>query len=790
MRRDMVNERCDKRQWSFVTYGTNVDVHDNGYSGSVEDNNLSVWSLNGRGKLVPASTDGLAFYYTILNPKTDNFTLSADLQVEQWTFSNGQDGFGLMVCDTIGEMGDETSLWNNSYMASVTKVQYFYDRAQRKASDVGERYIMHLGVGAQEKKGITKQCLEDGTQPQHIVSTMHTLETTAGDRGCEAGVYNIVGNYTNTDTDMHSLMEKTTFHLSIQRNNTGYIVSYTDENGKTNAHTFYHEDKKDGLTWLDNGKIYVGFYAARNAKMQVRNVELQTIRPEEDAPAQKRPMQYVTPTVEVLSPTVCNKEAYAVCLLTNADGKAKVQRGDGSVSAENVTVTAGVKCHIDTAMTEGVNELKITFTPDADYAPSEYERLSTYEDICLDWQVTWKTNPGEVVYIAPDGRADGDGSKEHPLDVQTALNGALPGQKLLLQGGTYLLEKPLVVERGIDGREDAYISLMPAEGEERAVFDFQRKCEGMTIGGDYWHFKNFTVTNTKVSHKGIHVGGSYNILEQICACRNGNTGLQISRYDIHDERELWPRYNKILNCTSYLNADAGYTDSDGFAAKITVAEGNVFEGCISAYNADDGFDLFAKVESGATGKVVIRHCLAFKNGYILDKDGKEVHVGLGNGFKLGGSSFACGHTLEESIAFANGLKGIDSNNCPDCKVYKAVSFNNEASNVAFYTTDAPDTDFYARGIVSFRDGAGEGELLRGEGSQKPEYIYDASNYYWDGTQSCNNQGMPMQKEWFVSTDVYQAIHGGITRRADGSIDRNGFLEYTDLAPEEVRFALS
>lgn len=67
-----------------------------------------------------------------------------------------------------------------------------------------------------------------------------------------------------------------------------------------------------------------------------------------------------------------------------------------------------------------------------------------------------------------------------------------------------------------------------------------------------------------------------------------------------------------MNCSSYLNADKGYEDADGFAAKLTVGQGNVFDGCIAAYNADDGWDLFAKVQSGSIGVVTIQNCVAFK----------------------------------------------------------------------------------------------------------------------------------------------------------------------------------
>ncbi len=38
----------------------------------------------------------------------------------------------------------------------------------------------------------------------------------------------------------------------------------------------------------------------------------------------------------------------------------------------------------------------------------------------------------------------------------------------------------------------------------------------------------------------------------------------------------------------------GYEDADGFAAKLTVGDGNVFDGCISYNNADDGWDLLLR----------------------------------------------------------------------------------------------------------------------------------------------------------------------------------------------------
>ena len=94
-----------------------------------------------------------------------------------------------------------------------------------------------------------------------------------------------------------------------------------------------------------------------------------------------------------------------------------------------------------------------------------------------------------------------------------------------------------------------------------------------------------------------------------------------------------PAYNQVV-CTSYNNADNGYEDADGFAAKLTCGPGNVFDGCIAYNNADDGWDLYAKIQTGPIGVVTIKNCIAYSNGYLSD----GTNAGNGNGFKLGGTS--------------------------------------------------------------------------------------------------------------------------------------------------------
>lgn len=772
-----------KKNWQFSAYGSGVDTKNNGYEGSYESGKVRVFSKSGKGKLVPNSTDGLAFYYTTIDPETENFTLTADVTVDTWTYSNGQEGFGLMAADNVGVNGDATTFWNNSYMASVTKVEYYWDSVEQKVSDVGDKYSMYLGVGAQEKTGVTQDNLAgmlDGSAVSEFNTKMHPLDLYAPLNGYASGQYNRVGNMTGANK-AENLDTKTTFKLTIQRNNTGYFLSYTDEAGVTTTKKFYHGDDGDELTKLDPNNIYVGFFASRNADITVTNMQLTTINPENDVPAEERPITYVTPSVTIESSSMSNTEDYEVVYYGNVDGKLYLANGTQTL-AGFIDIKANTKYKFNTKLVPGDNTFVCKVAPDLKYCPSKYEKLSSYDVIDFTKKVTYKNNTRNVVYVAPQASSKGVGSKQDPKSIYEAVKWAAPGDVIMLMGGTYEMNGTLTIDRGISGTADKMITMMAdPESSRRPVFNFGKKSSGMVFAGDYWNFKGFDVTNSSAGQKGIQVSGSNNVLNDIRAYRNGNTGIQISRYKSSDLKEDWPANNLILNCTSYLNADPGYEDADGFAAKLTIGEGNVFDGCIAAYNADDGWDLFAKIETGPIGKVVIKNSIAFKNGYVINEfTGAEINAGNGNGFKMGGESITGYHELQNSIAFGNKAKGIDSNSCPDNQVKNSTSFDNESFNVAFYTNNAKNTDYSATGIISYKKSNTEAENIKPRGMQDESKIYNLTNFYFNGSKSTNGKEV-VTDDWFVSLDMDKAIHGGITRNADGSINMNGFLELVDAS---------
>lgn len=784
-----------QRVWRVSTYGSSTDSKNNGVIGNANDGKVTVYSEGGKGKIVPGSTDGLTFYYTAIDPETENFTLTADIHVDSWTLSNGQEGFGMMAADAVGSNGDGTAFWNNAYQAIATKVEYYWDGEDVTTDISANKISMKLGLGAISRLGVTADdvaAIKNGTitMPAGYVSETTTLETGAATNG--PGTYNLVGNW-NKKAEPTGNLENllADFRLQIQRNNTGYYLRYLDKDNKVIKEVRYYDLERNSLTQIDKDNIYVGFFASRNARITVSNIDLKTISPADDEKAEEREIQYVYPINTIESPVFSNSADYNLVYYGNADGTLVVKDQNGK-EVLNKEFKALTKETVALKLNSGKNTFTINFIPDKEYKPGEFKLMTSYDPVTINHTVEYKTVENNNIYVSPNGKSNAAGTKDAPMDIYTAVKIAAPGQKILIKEGTYNLSGTVKVERGINGTADAMIYMIAdPEAGSRPVFDFGGKCAGMILAGDYWYFQGFDVTRSADAQKGIQVSGNHNILDQIKAYKNGNTGIQISRYLGTDQFNQWPAHNTILNCSSYLNADKGYEDADGFAAKLTVGQGNVFDGCIAAYNADDGWDLFAKVQSGSIGVVTIQNCVAFKNGYILDENGREINAGNGNGFKMGGDSMPGAHVLKNSVAFANKAKGIDSNSCPDIKVYSSTTFDNESYNVAFYTNTAVNTAFVADGILSYKVSNKVAEQFKLLGTQNAADVKGVTNYYFDGSKSVNNNGKEAAASWFKSLDTASALRdGGITRNADGTINMNGFLELTDEVPEGVGARMS
>lgn len=823
---------------------------------------VRVWSWDGKGKIVPKDTDGLAFYYTEINPQTTNFKLSANLHVNRWNLTNGQEGFGILAADRIGKDGNSEYHWTNSYTAVASKVDYYWDSVNGKVSkDEGTKISLKLGIGTTAKTGVTAENLpvfeNDVTS---AVQSWYNSETLPLDTSVRSNIYdNIIANGISTATkDVPELIED--FKLGIELNATGYFVSYTPlvknadgtfSDGTTVTQKYYD---RDALSKIKKNTVYVGFFTSRYADITFRNVRFDTRRYDPDEAVETRPVDEVKLKASVSSSKTANNADYKLVYNANWKGKVTVRDESGAViktdeivgsPEEDGSVTVDVKLNV------GENKFQVTFDPDLNYDPyngSPYARLTSYDAKVETVSITWKKYgaDGNVLYVSPKGTASGDGTKVNPLDIYTAVKYVQPGQTIYLMGGIYNLTSTIKVNRGVDGTKDKMIYMLAdpetCVGGVRPVFDFNGVCPGMVFAGNYWYCSGFDVTKSANQAKGIQVSGNNNVLDGLCIYKNGSTGLQISRLLTSDKTiEDWPANNLILNCTSYLNSDAGYEDADGFAAKLTVGQGNVFQGCVAAFNADDGWDLFAKVETGPIGDVVIRDSIAYRNGYLLRnadtgepawygeaQNIEEIDAGNGNGFKLGGSSISGRHRVENSVSFYNKSKGIDSNSGPDIQVKDSISFNNESFNIAMYS-NAAKTDYGANGVISYKNNSNLYDIEDRIGLKSNNAasslvntqadcvtkVFNNTNFFWNKlscvsesgsnfyknyatwTDKSKNPGKPsiyVKDSWFKSLDYDKwfkencsTIHSA-SRNADGTINLHGFLELTEEGKQAMAAA--
>ena len=735
------------------------------------------------GKFVSSDpADGISFYYTTIDPARENFYLQADVTIDYVNPTpDGQEGFALMVRDMIGTRGESASFESN--LVSVTGTKLPYD-AMNGSSEVKDM------VGVRSYTGIS--------DPSSIDSD--TLK-----------VYR-----QGFDANGTAIRQGDTYRVSLEKTDYAYIVAQyaINPDGSTGAvlgrHTLYipardpSAERVSGYDELDDPMLvqddaaYVGFAAARGMNVTFSNITFTTSAWNADGwhpqEAEAVPTDY-----RITSPATAAEDSYTLVFKANADGVAKVYQ-NGALVDENVAVAAGVE-FARTYPISGDTTFQVAFTPDPDYKISAFEVLNSYDTAVVEKTVSVRRiGSGGTIYVAPGGQSvNGGTSYADAVDLQTALDYATAGQTILLQPGSYDMSgKLLKVARGRSGAAGQPITLKGDGGY--ATLDFGRSGTGFELWGDYWNVSWINVTNTADGSKGMQLSGHWCNLERMNFYNNGNTGLQVSGSS-EETIEKWPSNNTILNCTSINNADSQMEDADGFAAKLTTGEGNVFDGCIAAYNADDGLDFFAKVATGSIGATTIRNSVAYRNGWIkvtpgstakdwtfaavtcdrngtltVDPAAEELDAGNGNGFKMGGSNMAGAHVLENSISYENKAKGIDSNSGLDIKVYNSTSFNNGSYNVALYTSDkGAATGFEAEGVLSFRtDGKDTGEQIELQ-SQSTTDVYGRTNYYWDtGTQSSHNSSSAqtsVSRFWFWNLNT----NCEPTRNSDGSINMHGLL---------------
>jgi hypothetical protein len=685
------------------------------HSFSVPEGSINMQATGNGGKIA-GSEDGITFLFREVDI-SKNFKLSADFTVvgfgggaqgdggpgDATVTSNGQEGWGLMARDFVpqypGKRMDQVKETFPDFLDPGTVMSGSGVRAGVSGGDGNMIMVggVKRGVRVYWRQGTKASADNDYDETGNPTTTLYM------DSG------NTKFDYIPKELPDYTMYEtlparidfpawNSTYRLTLEKTNNDFraIIEPPAEKGGAETYSIPLYDILDGV---NKNTYYVGFFAARDACVNVTNIEYFEANAEDCAPyVEPEPILY-TPSLEVLSPAAWGGTDYLYAK-SNVAGSLTVAMNGREIPAGAITGEwmaepsngSAVPFTLFTVPTyphiEGENVFTLMFYPAKDQAVlGEGYDINSGAPIRKTFTVTKQPIHGGTgdIYVSPNGQKRNHGTAGSPLDLETALKYVFPGQKIIMQDGVY---SPLAVNipRYSDGKY-GQIKTLEAEHRDKAIIDFGKNLasKGFILAGNYWKLDGIHVRNTPDKVKGLTVMGKNNVVSFVKTYSNGDTGLQISGQNAEAKR-LWPSGNRIEYCESYDNKDAATADADGFAAKLTVGEDNVFSWCVAHHNCDDGWDLFSKRETGAIGVVKIDHCVSYMNGATM----AGFISGDGNGFKMGGEGIAVFHEIRQSLSFREKSSNITSNSNPALMVYDCTAYNTGGGSITIRSGDGTD----------------------------------------------------------------------------------------------------
>lgn len=539
-----------------------------------------------------------------------------------------------------------------------------------------------------------------------------------------------------------------TYKLMMKKNNTGYVVSVNNGTEK-----IYYRPKQ--LQIRDKDHIYVGFFVARVASIAVSNIKFTTSNVATDPagkPEPEKPKPAVIPSIGMTSASSTGDSNYNFNLYGNVKGKVDVKQNGSEIY--NGALNSNGTFSKSTTLSLGANTFDVVYTPDKN------QNITSAVPVISKYVVTYKVygTQNDAIYVSPYGILNAKGTQDDPVDIASAISYLGTKQKIYLRGGTYNIKGALSINKNNSGTY-ANPKIMAAYKDEKPVLNFT-KSGGFSIAADYWKISGIDVMNTVAA--GFRISGNHNVIYKVNTYNNGDTGMQISG-DSNDKIDKWPSYNLILDCTSHDNLDSSQNNADGFAAKLTCGVGNVFRGCISHNNCDDGYDLFSKLELGPIGAVTVENCIAYGNGTLSDG---TVTMGDGNGFKMGGEGLPVKHILRNCLSFNNNSDGVTSNYDPAVTFENCTSIDNGKLNFNFLHFNSAQSQFSSKNNISLRTATAAPDSV-------PTANLSDDSYYYNGTNSENKSGQKLLASDFKSVIAPKSF----TRNADGSIAAYDFMTF-------------
>lgn len=508
------------------------------------------------------------------------------------------------------------------------------------------------------------------------------------------------------------------FRLLLERTDKGFISGYAPaEGGEFKTHECGYAQR---LGVIEPEAYYLGFFASRNAALKVLDVKLSLSEAGELSTEQYQPKPMPLYTETASDELLPAEGPYTFKFRANKDGSLQVSLNGQQAAARDLK--AGEFAFIPVEAKSG-DSLSWSFAGQSGLDEDKAQGTLTMQE---------RNTDATVLYAAPKASAANKlCTQAAPCTLSNALKQLPEGGTLKLADGNYPLTEIGAELSGQPGQ------LKTIEGSRKAVI------HGLNLNASY-----FAVNGITVTEKSFNIAGSYNQITDVEAHHCDDTGIWVAT-PANYGRPLWASYNVITDCISHENKDPGNINADGFAVKMRVGEGNRLVNAISWGNADDGYDLFNKIEDGPNGKVVIENSMALFNG--------------NNGFKLGGEGLPVAHEVSGSLSYGNGMDGFTDNFNPGKLVLTDnISIDNQRFNYLLrkgpFTKSAEDQGILTDN-VSVRTKPGRyADVVNGKQVE--------GNRFLDSTEP-NTQGFK----------VKERSRGQIPPRlSDGKPDQSFFIE--------------
>lgn len=313
--------------------------------------------------------DGFSYYYTKIDPDTENFKLSATFTVTDTSKTpDNQTGFGVVAADTLG-----INNWG--------KVDYVH------------KYFNYASSMVYSSKSKTA-CMRNVTG------------YTSADSSNNDGVDRVV-----TKKDFKaatSFAADSTYEFSLEKTDEGYTAVCNGEELKNTDNSF--------TSVQEDGTVVVGVMVSRKIGVKISNIKF-TKSESKGITSNDKGDDKITPSGKVYSSNTVGAASYEFIYVPNCDGTLKVTGSDGKT--EERVLSAGDAARVNVAVNIGDN--KISYT----YAPKASDKITSTDELKGDATEAKPLNLATAVQYAQPGQTIvlKDGTYKDWISIQRSVSG-------------------------------------------------------------------------------------------------------------------------------------------------------------------------------------------------------------------------------------------------------------------------------------------------------------------------------------------------------------------------------